>query len=94
MSDLIAPDQIDNWMKKTPEWDFEETFIARVVEFDEFMDGIDFVNSVAEISDEANHHPDIDIRYLTVTLRVSTHEQGGLTANDFELAGRIDNLLD
>ncbi len=94
MSDLLNEDEIKTLIKKVPEWELEGKELVRVAEFDEFMEGIDFVDGVAEIAEEANHHPDIDIRYATVTLRVTTHEVNGLTDADFDLAGRIDNLLD
>jgi len=94
MSDLLDEDEIKALIKKVPEWDLEGKELIRVAEFDEFMEGIDFVDGVAEIAEEANHHPDIDIRFATVTLRVTTHEVNGLTDADFDLAQRIDNLLD
>ena len=49
---------------------------------------------IAEIAEEAFHHPDIDIRHTKINLSLTTHSQGGLTSMDFELAARIDNLLD
>jgi 4a-hydroxytetrahydrobiopterin dehydratase len=94
MADLIEDDEIETLLKKLPEWDLEDRSIVRVVEFDEFMQGIDFVDGVAEISEEAGHHPDIDIRWTTVTLRLTTHDVGGLTESDFEVARKIDTLLD
>jgi len=94
MADLIATDQLEKLAKKIPEWDLEDSILTRTFEFDEFMEAIDFVNSVAEIAEEAQHHPDIDIRYQTVTLNLTTHDLGGLTKMDFELASRIDNLVD
>lgn len=94
MSDLVEEDELNALLKKLPEWDHEEKTITRVVEFDEFMDGIDFVNAVAEIAEEAGHHPDIDIRWCTVNLSLTTHEVGGLTELDFEIAKKIDTLLD
>jgi len=94
MSDLVDPKEVEKLMKKLPEWDLEKKSIIRVVEFSEFMDGIDFVDGVAEIAEELGHHPEIDIRHGTVTLRLTTHDQGGLTETDFELAKRIDTLVD
>jgi 4a-hydroxytetrahydrobiopterin dehydratase len=94
MSDLIAEDEIDTWMKKVPEWEVEGGALCRSIEFDEFNEGIDFVDGVAEIAEEAQHHPDIDIRWTTIILRLTTHEVGGITSADFELASRIDNLID
>ena len=94
MSDLLSDDEIQSLMKKVPEWEHEGDAIERTIEFDEFMEGIDFVDGVAEISEEAQHHPDIDIRWCTIKLKLTTHDQGGLTDADFELAQRIDNLID
>ena len=94
MSDLVEEEEVAKLLKKIPEWEHEKKKIFRVIEFDDFMDGIDFVDGVTEIAEEAGHHPDIDIRWCTVTLRLTTHEQGGLTELDFELAKKIDTLID
>lgn len=94
MSDLVDDEEIETLMKKIPEWDLEKKSIVRVVEFDEFMDGIDFVDAVAEIAEEAGHHPDMDIRWCTVTVTLTTHDAGGLTESDFDVARKIDTLLD
>lgn len=94
MSDLIEEGEIEKLMRKIPEWDQEKKKIFRLLEFDEFMDGIDFVNGVAEIADEVGHHPEILINWCNVTLTLTTHEQGGLTEADFDLAKKIDTLID
>lgn len=94
MADLIDPEEIETLMKKLPDWDVEGKELVRVVEVDEFMEGIDFVDGVAEIAEENGHHPDIDIRWCTITLRLTTHDAGGLTDADFDLAKKIDTLLD
>jgi 4a-hydroxytetrahydrobiopterin dehydratase len=94
MSDLIEEKEIAKLLKKIPEWEHEKKTIFRVIEFDEFMDGIDFVDGVAEIAEEYGHHPDIDIRWCSVTVYLTTHDQGGLTEADFELAKKIDTLID
>ena len=94
MSDLLEDADLTSALKKCPEWEYEKNAITRAIEFEEFMDGIDFVNSVAEIADEAQHHPDIRINYTTVTLKLTTHDAGGVTDADVELAQRIDNLVD
>jgi 4a-hydroxytetrahydrobiopterin dehydratase len=65
-----------------------------VFEFDDFSQAIEFVNGVAEISEEDEHHPDIDIRFNKVRLALSTHAEGGLTELDFEIAEKIDTLVD
>ncbi len=80
--------------QELPEWDHEKKHIERTFEFDEFSEAIDFVNSVAEIAEEDEHHPEIDIRYNKVKLTLSTHSEGGLTEVDFELAEKIDTLVE
>lgn len=64
----------------------------KVFEFDRFTDGIRFVDAVAEVADRLEHHPDIGIRYTTVTLSVQTHSEGGITQWDIQLARAIDKL--
>ena len=58
------------------------------------MDGIRLVQQVAEVAEDLDHHPDIDIRWRTLTFRLSTHSAGGLTAKDLRLATDIDRLAD
>lgn len=94
MSDILLEEEIETLLKKSPEWEHEAKEITRVLEFDEFMDAIDFVDGVAEIAEEANHHPKIEINWCTVTLSLTTHDQNGLTDADFEVAKRIDTLID
>jgi len=94
MSELVDEEEIETLLKKIPEWDHEKKSIFKIFEFDEFMEAIDFVNGVAEIVEEVGHHPDIDIRYCNVTLKLTTHEVNGLTDADFDLARKIDTLLD
>jgi 4a-hydroxytetrahydrobiopterin dehydratase len=94
MSELISADELDAALKKCPEWEAEGESITRTIEFEEFSEAIDFVNDLAEIAEEAQHHPDIDIRFTRVTLALTTHDVGGVTELDIELAQRIDNLVD
>ena len=94
MSELIAQAELKSWMKKVPEWELEEKLIVRQFEFDDFTAAIDFVNAVAEIAEELDHHPDIDVRWNKVKLALATHSKGGLTPFDFETAERIDTLED
>jgi 4a-hydroxytetrahydrobiopterin dehydratase len=94
MADLLATAEISTYLKKVPEWEHEKKRIERVFEFDDFTEAIDFVNAVAEISEEQEHHPDIDVRYNKVKLTLWTHNKGGLTELDFQLAERIDTLAE
>jgi len=94
MAELLKSSEIKEWLKKVPEWEQEKKTIERTFEFDDFFQSIDFVDSVAEIAEEQEHHPDIDIRYNKVRLVLSTHSEGGLTDLDFETAERIDTLAE
>jgi 4a-hydroxytetrahydrobiopterin dehydratase len=92
MSELLDAASIKTYMKKVPEWETDKKKIERVFEFDDFTAAMDFVNLVAEISEEQEHHPDIDIRYNRVKLAIFTQTKDGLTELDFQLAERIDTL--
>lgn len=94
MSDLLEEAELTGALKKCPEWELEGKGITRAVEFEEFREAMDFVNDLAELAEEAHHHPDIDIRYTKVKLILTTHDAGGLTESDFEMALRIDRLID
>ena len=93
MADLIKAEEAKERLKKIPEWELEKKHIERTFEFDDFADAIDFVNAIAEVAEDEEHHPDIDIRYNKVRLVLSTHSKGGLTELDFALAERIDTLV-
>ena len=94
MGALIAKSDINTMMKRIPEWETDKQSIERTFEFDDFNQAIDFVNAVAEIADEEDHHPDIDIRWNRVRLLLSTHSEGGLTDLDFRLAEKLDTLAE
>ena len=90
---LLSQDQITQVLRDgLPGWTQDGDALVRSVEAPSFMDGIELVRRVAEQAEENNHHPDIDIRWTTVTFRVSTHSEGGITTNDIALAHDIDRL--
>ena len=66
--------------------------ISRLFVFDDFMQGMRFLNRVAKLAEGMNHHPDIDIRYNKIKLSLTTHDEGGLTMRDFKLARKIDQM--
>jgi len=66
--------------------------IVKTLVFRDFREAVAFVNKVADLAESANHHPDIDIRWNKVTLHLTSHDAGGLTAEDFHLARKIDSL--
>jgi len=95
MADLLDANEIKQEMKRVPEWDLlKNKSIERTFEFDDFTQAIDFVNAVAEIAEEEEHHPDMDVRYNRVRLVLSTHSEGGLTESDFDVAEKIDTLAE
>ena len=77
---------------RTIQWQRVDSFLVRAIRFESFADAVAFVAAIAPIADSINHHPDIDVRWRTVNLRVQTHSEGGLTEFDFELARRLDAL--
>ena len=77
-----------------PDWISLEGALERTYELPSFREAIAFVGRVADLAEEANHHPDIAIAYRKVTLRWTTHSAGGITDRDYELARRSDGLLD
>jgi 4a-hydroxytetrahydrobiopterin dehydratase len=79
-------------MKFIPLWKLERGELVRQFEFENFIEAMNFVNSVAELAEGAGHHPDIDIRYNKVRLALMSHDAGGLTERDFDLAAGIDSL--
>ena len=90
---LLPYDEVDRALaEELTDWHRDGDVITRRVEASSFLDGIALVQRVAEQAEELNHHPDIDIRYTTLTFALSTHSAGGLTGKDLELAGRIDRL--
>ena len=72
-------------------WSRRGDTLVKTFTFQRFADGIAFVNRVARIADEMDHHPDIDIRYTKVTVSLSTHDAGGVTKSDLKLAERIES---
>ncbi len=75
-----------------PGWQIQKGELTRTFTFKDFLFALAFVNRVGEQAEKAGHHPDIDIRYNRVRLGLVTHDAGGLTAKDFELAAVIERL--
>ena len=84
--------QIPIKLATVPDWKRQGDVITRTFEFKNFSAALKFVNAVAELAEQAWHHPDIDIRWNKVTLTLTTHKAGGLTEKDFELAQQFDRL--
>ncbi len=90
--DKLTESEIEQHLAESPEWSAVNGEITRTYLFDDFRASIAFVNRVAEYAERVQHHPDILIRYNKVTLTVSTHDAGGITQKDFDLAHESETL--
>ena len=86
---LLTENQIRDRLARLPGWERRGSEIRCTWSFADFDAAMAFVNKVAALAQAADHHPDIDVRYSKVTLALSTHDAGGLTARDFDLAEAI-----
>ena len=89
----LADDAVLRELAATPGWTRDGDAIRRVWRFADFKAAMIFVNGVAALAEKANHHPDIAVHYNEVTLRLWSHDAGGLTGRDFDLARRIGEAL-
>ncbi len=83
---------IKSSLATVPEWRRKGAVISRTYQFKDFVAAMKFVNQVAKLAEKAGHHPDIDIRWNKVVLALTTHDEGGLTEKDFQMALRFDRL--
>src|SRR5271169_5673335 len=88
----LSPEEISTRLKSVAGWHHAENAIRKLYRFKEFMDGIRFIDRVAEMAEAADHHPDIFVNYTRVTFTCTTHSEHGVTAKDFRLAHQIENL--
>jgi 4a-hydroxytetrahydrobiopterin dehydratase len=88
----LSPKQIRDALPRVKQWNHHPASIRRTYKFKDFPAAMAFVNRVAQAAEAAWHHPDIDIRWNQVTLTLTTHDEGGLTKKDFDLAKAIDAL--
>ena len=84
--------QIKTALAAVPQWARRGDAIARTFQFKDFPAAVKFVDAVAVAAEQAWHHPDIDIRWNKATLVLTTHDAGGLTNKDFDLARQFDQL--
>ncbi len=89
----LTPAQIKAALPSVKPWRKKAATITRTYEFKDFPAAIQFVRAAARLAEKAWHHPDIDIRWNKVTLVLTTHDAGGLTEKDFELARKFDRIL-
>ncbi|MEZ6319480.1 MAG: 4a-hydroxytetrahydrobiopterin dehydratase [Phycisphaerales bacterium] len=94
MPTKLSEREVTQGLERSPDWSEVSGEIQRTYQFADFRDAMAFVNKIADYAERVAHHPDILIRYNKVTLTVSTHDAGGITAQDFELAEFCDALID
>ena len=85
--------EVERRMGALPGWELKDGAIRKLYRFKEFMDGIRFLNRVAEMAEAADHHPDVQINYTRVTFTCATHSEGGVTGKDFKLAAQIEDAF-
>ncbi|HEX3947471.1 MAG TPA: 4a-hydroxytetrahydrobiopterin dehydratase [Acidimicrobiales bacterium] len=89
---VLSDDTVDAFLPEL-DWSRDGDALVKVAKKADFAGALAFVDAVGQLAEAADHHPDIDIRWDTVTLRLSTHSAGGITAKDLDLAAQIDRLL-
>jgi 4a-hydroxytetrahydrobiopterin dehydratase len=91
MRNKLSDLEIQRALGRLSGWARRGDTLTKTYTFGTFADGIAFVNRVAKVADGRNHHPDIDIRYTKITCILSTHDAGGITNADLDLAEQIEN---
>ena len=89
---LLENEEIESRLGQLAGWSHKGDAITKEFDNGDFKGSVDFVNRLTPEAEAMNHHPDLEISWATVKVTVTTHSEGGLTAGDFELAGRIDAL--
>jgi len=92
-TEKMGQDEIKSALETLPEWNEVGGELQRTMQFEDFVKAMAFVNKVAEAAESAQHHPDILVRYNKVTVTLSTHDAGGITNKDFDLAGKINAFV-
>lgn len=86
----LAPDELMERLKDMQGWTAENDLLRKRFEFPNFAASLEFVNKVGEIAEAADHHPDIKFGWGYAEFAITTHDRGGITDFDFDLAGKID----
>ncbi|MFI7548169.1 4a-hydroxytetrahydrobiopterin dehydratase [Micromonospora sediminimaris] len=94
MAEVLTAEAVRDELDGLAGWSGDSAGITRTVELASFPDAITVVDRVAVAAEELDHHPDIDIRWRTVTFRCATHSIGGVTMRDIRLARRIDEIVE
>ena len=92
MAELLGDEEIESRLSELEGWEREGDVITKTFERGDFVGSVEFVKSLVEPAEGMNHHPDLEISWDKVKVSITNHAAGGLTANDFELAAKIDAL--
>lgn len=92
MSTVLKDEDVRRALEALPGWNLSGATIERSYQFENFAEAMVFVNRVAELAEEADHHPDIAINYNRVKLSLTSHDSGGITRRDIKMATAINNL--
>lgn len=90
MAELLNPDALQTNLNELEDWHGDTDAIHKTYQFADFAAAIAFVNLAASVAERLNHHPDIDVRWNKVTMRITSHSQGGVTEACVELARDLD----
>ena len=88
----LSDEEIEARLSGLHDWRRDGDAIVRTFKFEDFVGSVDFVNRITPVAESMNHHPDLAISWNKVTVALSTHSQGGITENDFDLATRIEGV--
>ena len=92
MAELYSDDEIEAKLSESEGWERDGDAIAKTFKRGDFVGSVEFVGKLVDPAEDMGHHPDLEISWDKVTVTITTHSEGGLTGNDFELAAKIDAL--
>lgn len=92
--ELLEDSEIESRLESVEGWERRGEAIVKEFKRENFVGSVEFVRAIVDPAEEMNHHPDLSISWDTVEVSITNHSAGGLTAADFELAGRIDALAE
>jgi 4a-hydroxytetrahydrobiopterin dehydratase len=92
--DPLSDEEIQEALATLPDWEYDGEVITKTFAWESFRDAIDFVNDVADLAEEENHHPDLEVYYDEVVVSFRTHSADAVTTRDVDLAQEIEAMLD
>lgn len=90
----LSDEEIKEKLKDLKNWEYKENSIVRFVKFKDFVTAVKFIDALVPVAEELEHHPDLELKnYNELTIKLTTHDEGGVTEYDFDLAKRIEELI-